>query len=746
MYPSEPVVEPPPIAESLGFTVAAGAAPGAIGLFGRSYGEFSHQRGLLLMARDPGAGVVLRRLVVEQAWVAVRSNPVDGDLVELGAPILAPYLRLPDGPQRAWVRLEPLLPSLLVADEDGARKVSLAFSIGAGLGGEVQAALGRVDLRAGGELAGRYRVGTSARSNTLEGAAEAWTDLVFPSGGFVGLRGEGHLRFEPKATDPTPLDANLGVEVGFTPRAGWRRRLYTAKNELSFPIADATPCAGARVEFDATANRKTVTLALADGTGMAEDRINGEGTWVWEGPYPRTSGDRTPRVRATLGERTLSDDLEPMLWEDTVLEAHLAPKPYRLGETLRVEVAARGACATTPGQAVQLTFSDGAVVQVPLVDGVGQAEHAVVPGVVHVDWTVNGVRLPSQPRLPVSPWPICADADGDGVDTCHGDCDDARADVRPGVPDAPGDGVDADCDGRNGNDADFDGFEVGFGDCDDGDAWVHPGGVERANRRDDDCDGRRDRARPPSPAAATPLARETDLGTWGRSSFRRTLRVGDGTVLRTAVPKGAIVRVEAGSHDSAVTWRTSIQRATAPVTFETLDLAKSGRHFWGAAVPPEGVSWVLVPGIDGSFQALSETGAPTFEGEGSDGGGGRRGGFGGFGGLFRAASGLALAAAPIAGAAALGVGFAQGPMAGLSVLEKYAGFTADTLRLAHPATPGAATATPGAATTVVGPAGGPTPELSEMEVIWVFVSAGSSAPPDVALDVTISAWVPARDR
>jgi hypothetical protein len=109
------------------------------------------------------------------------------------------------------------------------------------------------------------------------------------------------------------------------------------------------------------------------------------------------------------------------------------------------------------------------------------------------------------------------DADRDGwVDAAHpgraggtapevGDCDDGRADVHPTAADAPLDGLDADCDGRNDHDADRDGFvalgrEVfaggtapGVGDCDDADPAVHPGATERwYDGTDQDCDGAND--------------------------------------------------------------------------------------------------------------------------------------------------------------------------------------------------------------------------------------------------------------
>jgi hypothetical protein len=90
------------------------------------------------------------------------------------------------------------------------------------------------------------------------------------------------------------------------------------------------------------------------------------------------------------------------------------------------------------------------------------------------------------------------------------DCDDADADVNPGAPEVPADGVDSDCDGLEQCflDADADGYGstdtvasplldcVGVDlsstddDCDDVNAQVHPGATEVAcNGADDDCVG-----------------------------------------------------------------------------------------------------------------------------------------------------------------------------------------------------------------------------------------------------------------
>ncbi len=80
-----------------------------------------------------------------------------------------------------------------------------------------------------------------------------------------------------------------------------------------------------------------------------------------------------------------------------------------------------------------------------------------------------------------------ADADGDGVDTCGGDCDDDDPTVGPAAVDPWGDGVDQDCDGSDGLDADGDGFP---GDADPGDpTWDCDDGDATLDRADSDADG-----------------------------------------------------------------------------------------------------------------------------------------------------------------------------------------------------------------------------------------------------------------
>ena len=83
------------------------------------------------------------------------------------------------------------------------------------------------------------------------------------------------------------------------------------------------------------------------------------------------------------------------------------------------------------------------------------------------------------------------DDDGDGFSDAQGDCNDYDADIRPGAPEIPYDGVDQDCDGADLTDVDQDGHDaaaVGGGDCDDTDPAVNPDAQETCDGIDNDCD------------------------------------------------------------------------------------------------------------------------------------------------------------------------------------------------------------------------------------------------------------------
>ena len=88
----------------------------------------------------------------------------------------------------------------------------------------------------------------------------------------------------------------------------------------------------------------------------------------------------------------------------------------------------------------------------------------------------------------------CFDADGDGWQTCDGDCADDVATAHPGGTEVC-DGADSDCDGQlpaDEEDSDGDGWLPCNGDCDDLDATIFPGAPELCDGLDNDCDGETD--------------------------------------------------------------------------------------------------------------------------------------------------------------------------------------------------------------------------------------------------------------
>jgi hypothetical protein len=76
-----------------------------------------------------------------------------------------------------------------------------------------------------------------------------------------------------------------------------------------------------------------------------------------------------------------------------------------------------------------------------------------------------------------------------------GDCNDGDADVNPGEVEVLGDGVDNDCDGGvDGGTLDYDSdhYTEAAGDCDPYDATIYPAAPELADGKDNDCDNQRD--------------------------------------------------------------------------------------------------------------------------------------------------------------------------------------------------------------------------------------------------------------
>ena len=104
--------------------------------------------------------------------------------------------------------------------------------------------------------------------------------------------------------------------------------------------------------------------------------------------------------------------------------------------------------------------------------------------------TINGVP---QGLVDVVTWRPLDGTDADDADDADDDCDDADPSAYPGAPETWRDGVDQDCDGRDGvatQDWDMDGWPD-EDDCAPTDAGVHPGAAEAvgADGVDSNCDG-----------------------------------------------------------------------------------------------------------------------------------------------------------------------------------------------------------------------------------------------------------------
>lgn len=119
------------------------------------------------------------------------------------------------------------------------------------------------------------------------------------------------------------------------------------------------------------------------------------------------------------------------------------------------------------------------------------ANPAIHPGAA--DTTVNGIDEDCDGRDGPPPPASTLDHDKDGFSPAQGDCDDNNQFAFPSAVDFTADGIDQNCDGRDGHtvgsiDFDADGFSYGEGDCNDSNPNIHPGAVDIPdNGIDEDC-------------------------------------------------------------------------------------------------------------------------------------------------------------------------------------------------------------------------------------------------------------------
>lgn len=127
---------------------------------------------------------------------------------------------------------------------------------------------------------------------------------------------------------------------------------------------------------------------------------------------------------------------------------------------------------------------------------------------------------------------LSGDADGDGVSSSNGDCDDADSSVNPRIVEIYN-GIDDDCDGTvdEGTDGDVDGYSgslFGGDDCDDTNALINPDADELCDGVDNNCDGTIDEN---DAVDATTWYADSDGDSYGDSS---------NTVLSCAQPTGYV--------------------------------------------------------------------------------------------------------------------------------------------------------------------------------------------------------------
>lgn len=133
----------------------------------------------------------------------------------------------------------------------------------------------------------------------------------------------------------------------------------------------------------------------------------------------------------------------------------------------------------------------------PWGDGMDQS----CDGVDGVDWDGDGwPGNAAPPSLDTPEWDCDDydaalnrdDVDGDGQDSCSGDCDDSDSTTYTGATDICDGVLDNDCDGATDpfeTDSDGDGWTPCDGDCDDSDISLNPDAPELCDGIDDDCDG-----------------------------------------------------------------------------------------------------------------------------------------------------------------------------------------------------------------------------------------------------------------
>jgi hypothetical protein len=315
---------------------------------------------------------------------------------------------------------------------------------------------------------------TDAQGDEVSGALEA--DLVFLDEPQEMAAAPGGLRAIGTSGEEVPLQSFGMFELRLS-QAGQPVE-FSGNAEVSFPVAATSP--------------------VADGTSLPLWSFDaGMGLWVQEGEGRVQGG----RFEATVTHFTWwNADLEISASSCVDGRAFLpdgSPAAGALVQSWGLDYLGWSEAVSDADGAFCVPVMRGGQVGVA-VDALGGGTHYRWQGEAQAPETAGtcgaGPCADLGDIVLQDPW---TDDDGDGLSELGGDCDDADAAVRPGLPDPWGDGLDADCDGVDGHDEDGDGVpggESGGPDCDDDNAGVAPNLPERCGGGDEDCDGEFDEA------------------------------------------------------------------------------------------------------------------------------------------------------------------------------------------------------------------------------------------------------------
>ena len=322
----------------------------------------------------------------------------------------------------------------------------------------------------------------------------------------------------PLRLDPAEAVTSIDFTLQFDPMVLQASAVYTTDYTHAFTLtADFSQADSVQVTLNSVAplvGNGEIAWVVFNAVGAAGD----SSTLSWSavslngGDIPVTTTDGQVDVVATAGTISVADDANgaPGMnvfvpldavsidgWTDASIEFHYDPRILQalaVSTTALASTFSLGFDVGTPGVlTISLSGGSGATGSGSILNVLFRVTGAIgdVSPLALIQATVNGSPMPVDDGL----FTICADADGDGVTECGGDCLDLEADVYPGAPEIC-DFLDNQCPGDAGHglidegfDGDSDTYTSCGGDCDDQDPMVNPNAVEICDGVDNNCDG-----------------------------------------------------------------------------------------------------------------------------------------------------------------------------------------------------------------------------------------------------------------